>query len=762
MPTALSGHVSSDVLAPTQSRGHGARHSPDSETFNFRWLLLLAATMLVALAGPAIIGHVYTADDLGAFHLPMRAFYADCLKHGVAFDWSPQLYGGFYLTGEGQIGGYHPLHWLLYRWLPLSVAFDLECLIGYPVMLAGMYFFLRRWSLRRDAAMFGAISFAFSGFCLLHFVHVNAIEVVAHLPWLLWAIHGMFDEGRRSRTLAGATFALLTASQWLLGYPQYVFYSAIAEIGYAALLIHGLDGAKPQAARKLRCWLRLGFWAALGTLIGAVQLLPTLEALQESTRQTAGGDFTNWGSLAPLNLVQLIAPYLFTTRVVGQNTHELGLYAGAITLLLAIGCLASGKVDREHKRLRTAAGALTVIGFCLTLGCFGPFGVLFAHLPILCDFRFPCRAIVLIHLGLAVLAAIGFQRLTPSKREFNFGLRTRPISIILATSLALAVAAPFCWPPFVAAPAFRWLGPELLALSVLVIRQVAYRRRRSIALLCIFTAFDLGAYGMSYAVYSQHKQLEPYVAKLFAPSEYRIVLDCTGPNEPGLRAGNEQLLAGARRIDGYAGLEPARRLDYRVPAALRAADVGRVCGGNLSDAELYECAMYYWNAEKPLLYVRLVTHTVVSANPAQDISRIPLETTALVNEPLRLERGSPGSARVMRDETRIAGKGNERKFGSDIPGDIRIKVAAPGRQLLVLAESFHSGWQASADGIKVPIVRTNGDFMGCVVEPGMKEIDFQFAPASLRYGLLLSILGLSLLVAVTLGGIVIRRRHRTH
>ncbi len=733
----------------------------DRESFNFRWLLLLAAAMLVALAGPALIGHVYTADDLGAFHLPMRAFYADCLKHGVAFDWSPQLYGGFYLTGEGQVGGYHPLHWLLYRWLPLPVAFDLECLIGYPVMLAGMYFFLRRWAMRRDAAMFGAISFAFSGFCLLHFVHVNAIEVVAHLPWLLWAIHGMLHDSRRSRTLTGATFALLVASQWLLGYPQYVLYSAIAAIGYAALLIYGLDGAKPQAATALRWWLRLGFWAALGTLIGAVQLLPTLEALQESTRQAAGGDFTNWGSLAPLNLVQLIAPYLFTTRVVGQNTHELGLYAGAATLLLAIGCLAPGKIDREHKQLRTAAGALTVIGFCLTLGCFGPFGVLFAHLPILRDFRFPCRAIVLIHLGLAVLAAIGFQRLTSSERGFNFGLRTRPVSIILASSLALAVAAPFCWPPYAAAPAFRWLGPELLALSVLVIRQVAYRRRCSIALLCVFTAFDLGAYGMSYAVYSQHKQLEPYVAKLFAPSEYRIALDCTGPNEPGLRAGNEQLLAGARRIDGYAGLEPARSLDYRLPTALRAADVGRVCGGNLSDAELYECAMYYWNVQQPLPYVRLVTDAVGSLNPAQDISRIPLETTALVDEPLRLEQGTIGSAKVLHDETLPTIEVNEHSFGSDIPGDIRIEVNAPGRQLLVLAESFHPGWQATADGAPIPIVRTNGDFMGCVVEPATKEIDYHFAPASLRYGRLLSILGLSLLVAVTLGRVVIFRRQLT-
>ena len=37
--------------------------------------------------------------------------------------------------------------------------------------------------------------------------------------------------------------------------------------------------------------------------------------------------------------MQAVAPYLFATRVVGQNTHELGLYFGAVPLLLAVWLL---------------------------------------------------------------------------------------------------------------------------------------------------------------------------------------------------------------------------------------------------------------------------------------------------------------------------------------------------------------------------------------------------------------------------------------
>src|SRR5262249_20943548 len=153
---------------------------------------------------------------------------------GESFDWNPDLFCGFYLTGEGQVGSYHPLHWLLYRTLPLALAFDLECWLSYPLMLFGTYLFLRRWKLCREAAGFGALVFTFGSFNLLHLMHLNAMAIVAHLPWLLWAIDLMLRPSASSvseiktkttRRLAFCAVALFTGSQLLLGYPQYVMYS---------------------------------------------------------------------------------------------------------------------------------------------------------------------------------------------------------------------------------------------------------------------------------------------------------------------------------------------------------------------------------------------------------------------------------------------------------------------------------------------------------------------------------------------------------
>src|SRR5262249_7050573 len=161
------------------------------------------------LAWPMLLGQIYTADDLGWFHLPMRAFYAAQLAHGASIDWCPDIFCGFYLTGEGQAGTYHPLHWILYRVLPLWLAFDLDCWLTYPFMLAGSSLFLRRWNIERPAAGLGAMVFTFGSFNLLHFVHVNGVAIVAHFPWLLWATDEMFrSDPRTRRRLAFAAVAL--------------------------------------------------------------------------------------------------------------------------------------------------------------------------------------------------------------------------------------------------------------------------------------------------------------------------------------------------------------------------------------------------------------------------------------------------------------------------------------------------------------------------------------------------------------------------
>ena len=307
------------VWDPPEIVQHSLEPHPMRRNSTVFWVLVVSiAALFLALAWPMLRGEVYLADDLGDFHLPLRAFYAQQLARSEPFDWCPDLYCGFYLTGEGQIGGYHPLHWLLYRVLRLSLAFDLECWLSYPLMLIGLYAFFLRLRLSGESALFGALVFTFGGFNLLHFVHPNAIAVIAHLPWLLCAIDiALRSQTAKYRCWAWLAVGALTGSQLLLGYPQYVLYSAIVESGYVLLVGWNLPARGRAMVRGIACWVA-ALW--LGILLAGVQLLPTFDLLQHSVRQNTDHPLAAQGALHPFNLLQLVAPYLLSQSR-GRGKH---------------------------------------------------------------------------------------------------------------------------------------------------------------------------------------------------------------------------------------------------------------------------------------------------------------------------------------------------------------------------------------------------------------------------------------------------------
>lgn len=82
------------------------------------------------------------------------------------------------------------------------------------------------------------------------------------------------------------------------------------------------------------------------------------------------------------------------------------------------------------------------------------------------------------------------------------------------------------------------------------------------------------------------------------------------------------------------------------------------------------------------------------------------------------------------------------------PGRIDVEVSARARQLLVLSESYHEGWKAVDGERELEVSRADGDFLGCVVEPGRQTISFRFQPASFIWGRRMSLAGLAVWAGV--------------
>ncbi len=590
-----------------------------------RVILAAAAFVIFCIFMPTLAGLAYLQQDLGTYNLPVRFFYAQAIASGQDFTWCPSIWCGYYLHGEGQVGMYHPVHWLLYRCLPLSLAFGCELILAYPFMMAGMYLLLRCHRLPFSAAAVGASLFTLCGFNVLHFIHPNAVAVISHIPWLLAQYEGLaasvtgpYGVGLR-RSWRLATIALLTASQLLLGYPQYVWISLLGEGLWVAFLAWRTWSVN---------WLFLVAWAKLlGLLLGAVQLLPTLDMLLNSERAAPEEYFRLGGSLHPINLFQFLAPYWFKHRVYspvgfqGWQTQEYGIYMGSIAVLLVVVALMSSTDRARFQSLTFCCIVCVVVGGCLSFGQYLPGYRFLSSLPPLSLFRCPCRHVVLLALGLAGLASVGWQCLmrlscpghgvssggrptgdteaaqeqegdgsggsarggeqAPCVRrgvEDDVGLRLKVgfVARLLLIAVAAIALGLKVWCKIDSDSVLRGIvgstghvlaGVLLLAVAVRLLVMAVNGRRWAVAVLGPFGVLELGIYGLS-ALWSYWPDSPTSIARFLADAKRprggwqgRVV----GPNR--------LIMTGAALATGYVGLLPRRCLDYGQPAALRLAGV---------------------------------------------------------------------------------------------------------------------------------------------------------------------------------------------
>ncbi|MBI4612671.1 MAG: hypothetical protein HY720_03585 [Planctomycetes bacterium] len=680
-----------------------------------RWTFLLslaaAAIVLGILAWPLFRGEVYWPNDLWEMHIPYRAFYAQCLERGDRFEWCPDLHCGFYLQGEGQAGMYHPFHLVLYRTLPLGIAFNLEMLAGYFLALAGAYPFLRRWEIGRGASAFGSFLFAFSGFNLLHLEHVNAVAVVAHMPWLLLAIDvALRSEHRRARGLAGAAISLLVGSELLLGYPQYVYFSGLAGIVYSVVLAVSL--------KRVRRLGTLVLYAALGILVGAAQLVPTWDAVKSSTRAAPDEEFLSFFSLHPVNVLQLVAPYFFAGRGFGGYTHEMGLHDGAATLALAAWLWSRRRELGPRRPLAAACLFLGLLSLLLAMGSYaGPLFQIWIRIPGLGLFRCPSRHIVLVHLSLGIAATLALDEIIRRRNDsgrFAWPVASLPVAAFLVAGLALL-------PKFethVASDGAILAGPVLFAAAAGLVLGASKGSRIALLGLVLLGTADPAFYGLS------HLWRQRPVARI----EELLDREPAAPEDAKPRVLSDRCplaMAGFRVTGGYVGLPPESRLDWESPAALRVAGVAwrydreKRCLVPVSD---------------PLPRVRLVSEAARSETPGKGLDRIDVGRIATVEEPIALEGGPPGEARLL------VGR----------PGEIVVRTNAPGRQLLVVAERAHPGWRAEVGGESRPVVRAYGEFLACEISSGEHEVTFIFDPPSLILGRRATWAGLALVAILAL------------
>lgn len=155
-------------------------------------------------------------------------------------------------------------------------------------------------------------------------------------------------------------------------------------------------------------------------------------------------------------------------------------------------------------------------------------------------------------------------------------------------------------------------------------------------------------------------------------------------------------------------------------------------------AQAYSGEVYIAERLAPLPRAYVVYAAETLSDDAQMLSRVLDETFDIRHSALTIEDvGLPSTPPQLAQPATIESYADTR---------IVIRATAAQAGLLVLGDYDYPGWMATLDGQAVPIVRTNWLWRGVKLPPGEHTVVFQFTPASVRYGLGLSGVGVLLML----------------
>jgi len=406
----------------------------DARNAALPWTLALTAAVFATL----LVGVEPVGGDPDRLYRPIKAELARTMQEGTGPYWSDRLGMGFPLAAESHAAAFYPPNQVLYRLLPVPVAYRVA-MFAHELMLAWATFaYARCLGLSPPGSALAAVTFVLCGFQSIHSSHEVFYHAMPYLPLCLLLGERIMADGRGSWVAAlAAAFGL----QLTVGHFQ--IQSWTAGLVAAAALWRWL--ASPGKVGRLAAVLGGLAW---GAAIAAVQLGPTSELTRFVGYDDRPALELAFYGLPPAHWAELVAPSWLRGipggpearywYALGTTGYEACFYIGTVPLLFAFIGLLSAR--SAAMRFWIAAASATFV-LAILPGLWLQGYVWMTSIPGLGLFRAPGRYVALTSLGLALLAGRGFDR-SVSRRVGGLGL---------GLGLAFAVAG-FAW---IAAWSFR-------------------------------------------------------------------------------------------------------------------------------------------------------------------------------------------------------------------------------------------------------------------------------------------------------------------
>ncbi len=295
---------------------------------------------------------------------------------------------GFPILAEGQIGAFYPVNILFLAAFPVKIAYNYSILFHYAL---GMFFFfayLKRIRISTWGAFWGTLIFLL-GSTQGGYFYYNYIsqKVVIWLPLTLILIDRLAENTRfRDAFWLAAIFAL----EIFAGYLQIAVYSVFFSCFYFLAVWF--------SKRSLKLVFLFALSGILAIFFSLVQLLPTYELAQFSSRALAGKDLAYVGSMLPVGFLTLFYPSW-------DAFLQSEFYVGILGLFFVFVSLFTRKDPKE--KIFWFAAAFFLL---MALGQYSPLYRVLVELTQFQGFRNPIKFLFFVTFSLAVLAAFGFDK----------------------------------------------------------------------------------------------------------------------------------------------------------------------------------------------------------------------------------------------------------------------------------------------------------------------------------------------------------------
>lgn len=346
-------------------------------------------------------------SDFILFFYPVKHFIYDYFQnHGALPFWNPYVLSGVPILANIQASMFYPLGFLYYLLPPVS-AYLYSTLLHCALGAIFMYAFMRSMGCFRPGAFLAGFLFICNGYFMAHLYagHLSFVQNYIWMPLIFLFVIRFWHTCRMGYAiLAGIALGV----QILGGFPQIAFYTLLAII-FFGLYMTWLNRRTNRISNLFRLWGGTFFLILTGFALAAIQLLPTYEFMQLSTRGGGVGyEFATMDSFPPRNMLTFFFPLLFGSPIDGSywindRTWEFWEYCGygGIVTLIVIG-FAMGKIKRDPMGFFFIF--LGLMAIFLAFGKYNPLYPIIYRLPGFHSFRLPAQILFLYVFALIVLS----------------------------------------------------------------------------------------------------------------------------------------------------------------------------------------------------------------------------------------------------------------------------------------------------------------------------------------------------------------------